>query len=118
MTEEKSKKTLTESLLILLGTAVATPFVLIGVGLPMMLFQAWMRNLVWEWFAVPYFHAPHVGVWMMLAFGVFIGLFVQRDELKPEHYKRSFWGRVAFAYYADAIGLLFAYGVHHWILRG
>ena len=51
------------------GTAAVLMFVLF---LPLGLISAWMSVKMWDWFAVPYFHLPHISVWLMFVVGMFI----------------------------------------------
>jgi hypothetical protein len=71
---------------------VGFPFLVIGASialLPLNLLYSWIACKFWEWFAVPYFHAPHVGVWLMCMAGWFISMFMPYTNLKNDC--RSSW---------------------------
>jgi len=88
--------------------------------LPLYLFAAWMRVKMWDWFMVPYFHAPHVSVWLMFAIGLFVSLFQNsaHPELKKEFYKASEAARIWGPIVVQLITFGLAYLIHIWILKG
>ena len=86
--------------------------------LPLGLLIAWMRVKMWEWFVVPYFHAPHVSVWLMFALGLsWASVQVRVDALKKEFYDSSPLERAAGPFVMNAVAFLIAYLVHIWALR-
>lgn len=100
----------------------ALPVVMIGVAvamLPLGLLNAWISCRLWAWFAVPYFHAPPIGVWLMLVISWFIGLWrSQQQYLKKEYYQQGYWAPFASDWTVRLLTLLFAWLVHLYILRG
>jgi hypothetical protein len=99
------------------GTAGIVIYV---VFLPLGLLMAWMRVKMWDWFIVPYFHLPHVSVWLM--YGIVI-LFTSiaynpNPELKNDLYKASQAARIAMPFAVQFMGFLVAYLIHVWALKG
>lgn len=58
------KYSLPEAGLMLAGVPVAFVVVVFLIGLPLGLLSAWIRATIWNWFAVPYLHLPHISVWV------------------------------------------------------
>jgi hypothetical protein len=88
--------------------------------LPLALLTAWMRVKMWDWFVVPYFHLPHIAVWVMFGLGIFISsiFYNYNPELKDDHYKASIGLRIATPIAMQWLGFLIAYLIHIWILKG
>jgi hypothetical protein len=99
------------------GAAGAVIYILL---LPIGLFMAWMRVEMWNWFVVPYFHAPHISVWLMFALGILITsvTYNGNPELKDDHYKASMGARLAVPFIVQMTSFCVAYLIHIWVLKG
>jgi hypothetical protein len=88
--------------------------------LPLGLLMAWMRVKMWDWFMVPYFHLPHISVWLMFALVIFVTsiTYNANPDLKDDHYKASAGTRIFMPFAVQALGFLIAYLIHLWILKG
>lgn len=87
--------------------------------IPLMLLTAWMRVKMWDWFAVPYLHLPHVSVWLMLAIGIFLSTFnTDAPALKDEYYASKAGARFIGQLLITSIGFGLAWAIHAWILTG
>jgi len=118
MTSEKKKYTLAECLSIFTFSTLIVAAYIVLVGVPMMLLTAWMRNTMWEWFAVPYFHAPHVGVLAFVAVGLFTGMFsLPSSSLKAGMYEHGITYRALEPMVLVSVLFFFAWILHTWFLR-
>lgn len=103
----------------LLFTAI--PVVMFGLGvamLPLGLLNAWIAYKLWNWFAVPYFHAPHIGVWLMLVTIWFFGLWRSSQASVKKEYRDGYGMYFASEWTSKFLTLLFAWFVHLYVLRG
>ena len=113
------KYTLGEAALIFIAGPILMGLVAFLLVLPMALFDAWIASIVWNWFAVPYFHLPTIHVWLMLMVAIFVGFFRgSYPALKDEFLRSKGWNAIWPTYVAK--GLLFgiAWMTHLWILKG
>lgn len=114
--EDEKKLTVTEALFVFPAAVVVVAglFVLM---LPFTVLSAWIRLQVWEWFAVPYLHLPHLTLWSMFGVGVLIGLFRthewNRDDKKSTS---SIFSNMAIELSLEFMALGVGYAVYHWIL--
>lgn len=107
-----------EWILIMIITPLMTGLLVIAF-LPFALLSAWMRVKIWEWFAVPYFHAPHISVWLMLIVGMFVSMFqTSQPQLKEEFYDSKLTARMIGALAAQLGAFAVAWMIHVWILKG
>jgi len=99
------------------GTVAIVMFILF---IPLGLISAWMRVKMWDWFAVPYFHLPHISVWLMFVVGMFISTFLvgQTPTLKKEFYDAGPVARVIVPIGVQWMAFFTAYLIHIWILKG
>lgn len=114
----KEKYTLVGAGAVFLGVP-AIVLLMFVVSLPFALFFAWVKSEIWNWFAIPYFHLPRIGTWLMFMISMFISCFATDTRgLKEEYYAQTIWtalwGRVT----GYLLILLEAYCIHHWILKG
>lgn len=112
-----SEYTLTEAGLVLGGLPVVLVLFTFGLGVPIGLLNAWIRELVWNWFA-PYIGLPQVSLWVMFALGLIWALFVPTfPSLKKDHYEGGWANRIFNSILGNVLTLLVASVVHHWILK-
>ena len=85
---------------------------------PLAMLAAWIRWLLWGWFAVPYLHLPLVPYWAILGLGLLIGSF--SHSAAPNGYKpttkeqvNSFIAPILCNFALLGIGYL----VHHYLLH-
>lgn len=115
---ETKKYTLLESGAIFGLLGVAMPLLIIAF-IPLYLMTAWMRSVMWSWFAVPYLHLPPVDIWPMFGIGLLVSAFsVKIPSLKKEMYDSGLGSRIASALIGEWVVFGLAYAIHHWILKG
>lgn len=71
---------------------------LIGIPFLMLvaLYYSWAAAIMWEWFVVPIFHAPHLNVWQVWGICLTLQLFGPKNRLqKPENEEVDWNGWVA-----------------------
>ena len=112
----EEKYTLVESFFIILfgGVFGAGAIALIAVIMfPFLLLSAWIRWLLWQWFAVPYLHAPMLSYWAVVGLCLFINSFAHTDQ--PNGYKPTkadMFGRIFGAIAVEFIALGIGYIIH------
>ena len=118
ITVEKDKYSLAEAGLILAGLPAL--FVAVcAATIPLGILAAWMRVKMWDWFMVPYFHLPHIGVPLMYAIGLFIVSFrAGTRSLKNEYYATGFFSNGCSEFVVSWVGFGIAYALHVWWLKG
>jgi len=112
----EKKYTLLESFLIFVfgGVAVGVivPFMVV-VTFPLTMLSAWIRLTLWNWFAVPYLHAPAVPYWAVVGLGVLVNTFSQSSS--PNGYKpkaSETFSMILMPVVVQLIGLGIAYIIH------
>lgn len=96
-----------------LGGAVILAFV------PFDLALAWLRAQVWNWFLVPYFHAPVMNTWLMFALIFFVQMWRKNPrDLKKGVYEESLRHSLVWGVIRDLLAFAICFCVHHWILKG
>ena len=85
--------------------------------IPLALIGAWARMKMWDWFIVPYFHLPHVSLWLMYALGLFAGMWRAPSSAEAEsEKKKNAFVTVAAWNLMQLVAVLLGYIVHRWIL--
>jgi hypothetical protein len=104
----------------IISAFIVTPViaVIMIVLFPIAMLSAWIRWLLWGWFAVPYLHLPMVPYWAILGLGLLAGTFSTVDQptgyepTQKEHISRAVTGIVV---QLAALGV--GYLVRHYLLH-
>jgi hypothetical protein len=85
--------------------------------IPLALIGAWARMKMWDWFIVPYFHLPHVSLWLMYALGLFVGMWHTSASSDDDNKKKkNAFVTIAAWNFLQLFTMLMGYIVHRWIL--
>lgn len=96
-----------------LGGAVILAFVPVDLAL------AWLRVQVWNWFLVPYLHAPVMNIWLMFALIFFVSMWRKSPrDLRKDLYEESLAHTFVWGILTDLIAFGICFCVHHWFLKG
>jgi hypothetical protein len=112
----EEKYTLVESFFIFLfgGIIGSGAIVLITIAmLPLLLLSAWIRWILWQWFAVPFLHLPMLSYWAVVGLCLLIHTFSHTDQ--PNGYKPTnadTFGRIFGAIAVEFIALGIGYIIH------
>ena len=69
--------------------------VAITAAVPLAIANGWLVSTVWNWIAVPAFHAPHLSIPAAIALTMLVGMFhngVPPDDKRPASYFLMFAG--------------------------
>jgi len=98
----------------------STTLVAVLFMIPIGLIFAWIRVKMWDWFIVPYFHAPHISVWLMFAIGCLLATNhgSSYPPLKEEFYSTGKASRALAPFAGHLLGFFLAYVLHVTVLKG
>ena len=106
----------------ILAYGVVAPATLVFIYLlaaPFFLVDAWMQATIYNWFFPPYLGLPVISIWLMVAVGLFLSLLRQpQPVLKDEYLKLTALKASGILFLHHVVCLLFAWGIHRWILKG
>lgn len=106
------------SVAILSGLPVMFVAATFGLGVPIGMFYAWARVLLWNWFAVPFLHLHPIPFWVMFAVGLLISSFRPSSEaLKKDHYEYGTLSRMLTPMLNQLLLLLVGYALHLTLLK-
>lgn len=94
------------------GVVLGTPLVMI-VGIPLLLYRAWVFAALWLWFAVPAFSVKPLPFSLACGLLVLFSFLKSTDDIKRE-YKNSYGYQLAEAVFSPTIGLAFGFGIKWW----
>lgn len=115
---EKKEYPLMHLGLMVAGLPTLLAVIIIGL-LPLALLAAWMRVRMWNWFIVPYFHLPRIGVLLMYVIGLFLSTFRGGTRsLKDEYYANTFLSNWFSEFCVAWVVFGMAYVVHLYWLKG
>lgn len=115
----KEKYSLGEAAAVFGFTGIIGVVVIFLIGVPIGLLSAWIRSTIWNWFAVPYLHLPHIGVWLMFVIGLFAAMFMPTfPSLKKEVKENDTWKETIYLWAGDFLSFFLAWIIHIWILKG
>lgn len=86
------------------------------VSLPVFYFCGWCDAHLWNWFLVPYFHAPHISIWLAVALGLLIRLQTLDFTVLKEQPKIDGLKTLGATLTTHAFYLGVGYGIHHFFL--
>lgn len=112
----EKKFSFTEALFVLPGSVIAFLGVYI-IFLPIGLLVAYIRTKLWDWFVVPYFHLPHVSVWVMFGISILLATFNYVDNNKKNEDNKQNFINALLWYVLQLVALGIGYVIHHWIVR-
>ena len=116
MSAEKEKEVTWSGLAgLLLGGMPSMAFVTV-LFMPLTLACAWTEVRMWDWFVVPYLRLPHVGVWQMVAFSFFVGMWRRAGATSPKT-GLAYLAELITHYQCLATFFLAAAAIHYWVLR-
>ena len=86
--------------------------------IPLALIGAWARMKMWDWFIVPYFHLPHVSLWLMYALGLFVSMWRASSDTESDDNKKkkNAFATIAMWNLIQLITVLLGYIVHRWLV--
>lgn len=83
---------------------------------PLALMCAWARVKLWDWFAVPYLHVPHVSIWVMYGLGLIANSFYYVRDAGKEEKNKSVLTSLAVWYLSQLIAVGVGWTIHHCFL--
>lgn len=114
----EDKYTLLESGVVF-GLAIPALALTVMAFLPLYVLEAWLRSMMWSWFAVPYLHLPVITLWPMLGLDLLISSFqIKYPSLKKDLYESGFVSRVGYAILVELMTFGLSWALHRWILKG
>lgn len=93
-----------------IGMLIATP-VFVGLIVALTASYAWVEVKLWDWFAVPYLHLPHVSIWTMVGLSFLYGLFLPVPST-PKEVKNEWY----VSFLKPLTALAAGYIIHTWVL--
>jgi len=110
---KEEKYTLVESAAVFALSAFVIVAVTVAM-LPILIFTAWMRETVWNWYCAS-FHLPPISLWQMAVVGIFVSAFMpSTPTFKDDLLKFKSWQNSLFL----ILGQVTAFGIiatiHIW----
>jgi hypothetical protein len=118
MEEAKQRYSLGEAAACFVLGGIMSAILLVLVIVPVGLFVAWVRATIWNWFAVPYLHLPHISVWLMYAVTLFAATLTggRARTMKKELYGETWGSYLLWSIAGNLLTLGVAWGLHITVL--
>lgn len=115
MTRTAEKYSLVEAALVFVLAAFAMAGIVI-LSIPLDLLTAWVRVQLWDWFAVPYLHLPHLSVWVMWGLGLLAFTFRCLNKSGSDDKSKSkVWVNIAVVPFCHLVALGVGFVIHHFV---